>query len=90
MKKGLSIVSAIIAIIAFVGSITIIFVIDGYSPVPNSVAIFIIWILPIIGLILGFIGKKKFFKYVGIYGNSLTLLITLFYPLVMSFFWNEP
>ncbi|RAS77471.1 hypothetical protein [Priestia endophytica] len=90
MKKGLSIISAIIAIIAFVGSMNITFVTNGYSTVPKYVAIFTLWILPIIGLILGFIGKKKFFKYVGIYGNSLTLLITLVYPLVMSFFWNEP
>jgi hypothetical protein len=83
MKKGLSIISAIIAIIAFFGSINIIFVTDGYSTVPKYVAILTLWILPIIGLILGFIDKKKFLKYVGIYGNSLTLLITLVYLLVM-------
>ncbi|MFP7226354.1 hypothetical protein SFC42_25030, partial [Priestia filamentosa] len=63
MKKGLSIISAIIAIIAFFGSINIIFVTDGYSTVPKYVAILTLWILPIIGLILGFIGKKKFLKY---------------------------
>ncbi|MEK4666542.1 hypothetical protein [Niallia sp. FSL R7-0271] len=88
MKKYLSIASFIIFFITLAGVIT--FYSDSGS-VKRESAIFFIWILPTIGLILGIFGKKGFFKIGGLIGHILILTFTAVIPFVVTtFFWNTP
>ncbi|MFT8323110.1 MAG: hypothetical protein ABF649_19765 [Bacillus sp. (in: firmicutes)] len=56
----------------------------------NSVIIVIGMILPIIGLIVAFLGTKSLLKIIGITGNFIVLFWSVIIPLTSIVFWNQP
>lgn len=53
-------------------------------------AIFFMWVLPVIGLVLGIVDKKGIFKTFALVGNSLIVFVTIVIPYASTLFWNEP
>lgn len=87
MKKILSIASFVIFFIALIGVLRIYW---DVSSVKREYVIFFLWVLPVIGLLLGIPGKKGFFKTGGLIGNSLIAFVTIVIPYASTLFWNEP
>ncbi|WP_370223574.1 hypothetical protein [Cytobacillus sp.] len=46
--------------------------------------------LPIIGIITALISKKRSFKIVGLFGNTLVLFWAVVIPFVSTLFWHTP
>ncbi|PAD34865.1 hypothetical protein CHH48_13575 [Terribacillus saccharophilus] len=88
MKRSISILSALIFLVST--CITYFSLFETNSQLPVAIIIIFAWVLPLIGLIMGAAGGKTLFKYIGFYGNLLLLLVTVLYPVVISFIWNQP
>lgn len=87
MKKVLSISSFVIFFIALIGVLRIYW---DVSSIKREYVIFFLWVLPVVGLVLGIVGKKGFFKIGGLIGNSLIAFVTIIIPYASTLFWNEP
>lgn len=88
MKKVISILSALIFLVST--CVTFVSLFDLNSNYPVAIIIICAWVLPLIGLIMGAVSEKSFFKYVGFYGNLLLLVVTVLYPIAMLLIWNQP
>ena len=44
------------------------------------------WVLPVIGLVLGIVGKKGIFKTFALVGNSLIVFVTIVIPYALPCF----
>ncbi|MFT8323748.1 MAG: hypothetical protein ABF649_23215, partial [Bacillus sp. (in: firmicutes)] len=60
------------------------------SSIKREYVIFFLWVLPVVGLVLGIVGKKGLFKIGGLIGNSLIAFVTIIIPYASTLFWNEP
>lgn len=83
MKKYLSIASFILLFITLIGVITFYLDTGIYK---REFAIFFIWLLPSIGLVLAIVGKKGFIRVAGLIGNILILTFTAFIPFLVTTF----
>lgn len=78
--------SFVISIISLMTYILVFFI---HVSIPNTLSVILLWLLPLIGITFGFLGKKGFFQISGLIGNILIFLFTVVVPFITSFFWNE-
>jgi hypothetical protein len=86
MKKVFGVASVFILILCYAA----IFLWLRGLHIVDSLLIFIVYVFPAIGLLLGLFAEKNKLRVTGIVGNLILLAVTILYPIVIRIIWGGP
>jgi hypothetical protein len=86
MKKIFGIVSVSTFLLSFAAIVLWL----GGLHIADTLIIYIVYVLPAIGLLLGLFAEKNKLRFTGIVGNLLLLAVTIIYPIVIRIIWSGP